>query len=168
MRVGRRTRNEIVKWNQMTALRFQTSDDIPGLSSGMHLQCQVFIGWKHVGPRRSMRLRTVYFALNYSVHIVQGYKCVCVHQHTHTYVHTHTLHTHTHTQTHTPDKRIHSLYWIDGCLWGTSERVFDGCVFGEYVMGDTVITTYTLHTHTCTLWLATDTKHSEQKNKYAI
>ena len=104
MRVGRRTRNEIVKWNQMTALRFQTSDDIPGLSSGMHLQCQVFIGWKHVGPRRSIRLRTVYFALNYPVHIVQGYKCVCVHQHTHTYVHTHTLHTHTHTDTHTRQK----------------------------------------------------------------
>ena len=89
---------------------------------------------------------------------------MCSSTHTHICAHTHTAHT----QTHTPDKRIHSLYWIDGCLWGTSERVFDGCVFGEYVMWDTVITTYTLHTHTCTLWLATDTQHSEQKNKYAI
>ena len=31
--LGRRTRQEIAKWNQMTALRFQTSD-IPGLPSG--------------------------------------------------------------------------------------------------------------------------------------
>ena len=33
----RRTREEIVKWNQMTALRFQTggeTSDIPGLPSG--------------------------------------------------------------------------------------------------------------------------------------
>ena len=35
--LGRRTREEIVKWNQMTALRFQTggeTSDIPGLPSG--------------------------------------------------------------------------------------------------------------------------------------
>ena len=34
---GRRTREEIVKWNQMTALRFQAggeTSDIPGLPSG--------------------------------------------------------------------------------------------------------------------------------------
>ena len=34
---GRETRQEIVKWNQMTALRFQTegeTSDIPGLPSG--------------------------------------------------------------------------------------------------------------------------------------
>ena len=38
MEVGRRTREEIVKWNQMTALRFHTGEgetsDIPGLPSG--------------------------------------------------------------------------------------------------------------------------------------
>ena len=36
-RLGRRTREEIAKWNQMTALRFQTggeTSDIPGLPSG--------------------------------------------------------------------------------------------------------------------------------------
>ena len=34
--LGRRTREEIAKWNQMTALRFQTGEtsDIPGLPSG--------------------------------------------------------------------------------------------------------------------------------------
>ena len=35
--LGRRTREEIAKWNQMTALRFQTggeTSDIPGLPSG--------------------------------------------------------------------------------------------------------------------------------------
>ena len=35
--LGRRTREEVVKWNQMTALRFQTggeTSDIPGLPSG--------------------------------------------------------------------------------------------------------------------------------------
>ena len=35
--LGRRTKEEIVKWNQMTALRFQTegkTSDIPGLPSG--------------------------------------------------------------------------------------------------------------------------------------
>ena len=35
--LGRRTREEIAKWNQMRALRFQTggeTSDIPGLSSG--------------------------------------------------------------------------------------------------------------------------------------
>ena len=35
--LGRRTRKEIVKWNQMTALRFQAgweTSDIPGLPSG--------------------------------------------------------------------------------------------------------------------------------------
>ena len=34
--LGRRTREEIVKWNQMTALRFLRgeSSDIPGLPSG--------------------------------------------------------------------------------------------------------------------------------------
>ena len=36
---GRRTLEEIVKWNQMTALRLQTGgrhQDIPGFSSGIH------------------------------------------------------------------------------------------------------------------------------------
>ena len=36
--LGRRTREEIVKWNQRTALRFQTggkTSDIPGLPSGV-------------------------------------------------------------------------------------------------------------------------------------
>ena len=36
--LGRRTREEIAKWNQMTALRFQTegeTSDIPGLPSGV-------------------------------------------------------------------------------------------------------------------------------------
>ena len=36
--LGRRTREEIAKWNQMTALRFQTggeTSDIPGLPSGI-------------------------------------------------------------------------------------------------------------------------------------
>ena len=36
-RLGRRTREAIAKWNQMTALRFQTggkTSDIPGLPSG--------------------------------------------------------------------------------------------------------------------------------------
>ena len=35
--LGRRTREEIAKWNQMTALRFQArgeTSDIPGLPSG--------------------------------------------------------------------------------------------------------------------------------------
>ena len=35
---GRRTREEIAKWNQMTALRFQTggeTSDIPGLPLGV-------------------------------------------------------------------------------------------------------------------------------------
>ena len=35
--LGRRTRQEIAKWNQMTALRFQTggeTSNIPGLPSG--------------------------------------------------------------------------------------------------------------------------------------
>ena len=35
--LGRRTKEEIAKWNQMTALRFQTggkASDIPGLPSG--------------------------------------------------------------------------------------------------------------------------------------
>ena len=37
--LGRRTREEIAKWNQMTVLRFQTrgggkTSDIPGLPSG--------------------------------------------------------------------------------------------------------------------------------------
>ena len=34
--LGRRTREEIAKWNQMTALRLQTGEtsDIPGLPSG--------------------------------------------------------------------------------------------------------------------------------------
>ena len=37
--LGRKTRKEIVKWNQMTALRFQTkgggkTSDIPGLPTG--------------------------------------------------------------------------------------------------------------------------------------
>ena len=34
-----RTREEIVKWNQMTALRFQTGGipDIPGLPSGVEI-----------------------------------------------------------------------------------------------------------------------------------
>ena len=35
--LGRRTREEIAKWNQMTALGFQTggdTSDIPGLPSG--------------------------------------------------------------------------------------------------------------------------------------
>ena len=35
--LGRRTREERVKWNQMTALRFETggeTSDIPGLPSG--------------------------------------------------------------------------------------------------------------------------------------
>ena len=35
--LGRRTREEIAKWNQMTALRFQTggeTSDIPSLPSG--------------------------------------------------------------------------------------------------------------------------------------
>ena len=35
--LGRRTREQIAKWNQMTALRFQTvgeTSDIPGLPSG--------------------------------------------------------------------------------------------------------------------------------------
>ena len=37
MGVGRRTRDKTAKWNQMTALRFQTRgkmSDIPGLPSG--------------------------------------------------------------------------------------------------------------------------------------
>ena len=37
--LGRRTKEETAKWNQMTALRFQTggeTSDIPGLSSGLH------------------------------------------------------------------------------------------------------------------------------------
>ena len=37
MGLGRRTKEAIVKWNQMTALRFQTggkTSDIPGLPSG--------------------------------------------------------------------------------------------------------------------------------------
>ena len=36
MGVGRRTRKEIVKWNQMTALRFQMgeSSGLPGFPSG--------------------------------------------------------------------------------------------------------------------------------------
>ena len=36
--LGRRTRQEIAKWNQMTALRFQKggeTSDIPGLPSGV-------------------------------------------------------------------------------------------------------------------------------------
>ena len=44
--VGRRTREEIAKWNQMTALRFQTYipeiSDIPGLPSGGTDQKQFF------------------------------------------------------------------------------------------------------------------------------
>ena len=41
--LGRRTREEIVKWNQMTALRLQTGgeiSDIPGLPSGAFLKKQ--------------------------------------------------------------------------------------------------------------------------------
>ena len=40
--LGRRTREEIAKWNQMTALRFQTggeTSDIPGLPSGRQIKC---------------------------------------------------------------------------------------------------------------------------------
>ena len=43
--LGRRTREEIVKWNQMTALRFQTggeTSDIPGLPSGA--SCKKILG----------------------------------------------------------------------------------------------------------------------------
>ena len=39
--LGRRTREEIAKWNQMTALRFQTggkTSDIPGLPSRVSLK----------------------------------------------------------------------------------------------------------------------------------
>ena len=41
--LGRRTREEIAKWNQMTALRFQTGgrggpSDIPGLPLGVNAQ----------------------------------------------------------------------------------------------------------------------------------
>ena len=33
--LGRRTREEIAKWNQMTALRGRKTSDIPGLPSGV-------------------------------------------------------------------------------------------------------------------------------------
>ena len=40
--LSRRTREEIVNWNQMTALKFQTrgeTSDIPGLPSGVARKC---------------------------------------------------------------------------------------------------------------------------------
>ena len=36
--LGRRTREEIAKWDQITALRFQVTSDIPGLPSGVGRQ----------------------------------------------------------------------------------------------------------------------------------
>ena len=45
IRLGRRTREEIVKRNQMTALRFQTggeTSDIPGLRGTQSLHMEVF------------------------------------------------------------------------------------------------------------------------------
>ena len=45
-RLGRRTREETVKWNQMTALRFHTwgeTSDIPGLLGGGSTETKFFV-----------------------------------------------------------------------------------------------------------------------------
>ena len=61
MGVGKRTRKEIVKWNQMTTLRFQTGDettDTPGLyAKKLHLTtlwCHAVIIYVHNAAFRKL------------------------------------------------------------------------------------------------------------------